>query len=203
MISRFFLAVIAAVIAIAVVIYVGVVALAEGAPGLRELVFLFIIAVTIAGAVIATNAERLIRSVTGLAICFIGVAGLYYYLNSPFVAVMEMLIYVGAVCVTIVFAVMLADPESVKQGFKQNALAGAGSFALGLLLFWGLAGLGRKTHWMTAAIKNNDGSVTEVGNSLLTSFSMVFEVISVVLLVAIIGSLVLARTGRTPSRRKA
>lgn len=203
MISRFFLAIIAAVVAIALGIFVGVVALAEGAPGLRELVFLFIIAITISGAVIATNAERLIRSVAGLAICFIGVAGLYYFLNSPFVAVMEMLIYVGAVCVTIVFAVMLADPESAKQGLKQNALAGGASFALGLLLFWGLAGLARKTTWMTAAVKSNDGSVAAVGNSLLTTYSMVFELISVVLLVAIIGSLVLARTGRTLSRRKA
>jgi NADH:ubiquinone oxidoreductase subunit 6 (subunit J) len=202
MISRFVLAVVAVVLATALAIFVGVVAKAEGAAGLRELIFIVLIAVTIGGAMVATNAQRLIRSVTGLAICFIGVAGLYYYLNSPFLAVMQMLIYVGAVCVTIVFAVMLADPASVEQRTRQNILAGGFSFAIGLLLFWGLAGLGRKTNWMTAAVKNNDGSVAEVGKSLLTSFSLVFELISVVLLIAIIGSLVLARSGRTPSGRK-
>lgn len=164
--------------------------------GLSGLVFLCIIAITVAGAVIATNSSRLIRSVTGLAVCFIGVAGIYYYLNSPFVAVMEMLIYVGAVCVTIVFAVMLADPEAVRQSGKENALAGPASFALGILIFWGLIRLSGKTVWMPSTAKVNDGSVEVVGSSLLTTYSMVFEVISLVLLVAIIGALVLARSGR-------
>ena len=59
------------------------------AEGLSSLVFIFIVMTTVLGAVIATHSERLIRAVTGLAICFIGVAGLYYYLNSPFVALME------------------------------------------------------------------------------------------------------------------
>jgi NADH-quinone oxidoreductase subunit J len=203
MISPFFLAVVAAVIAMAGAIYVGLVAMADGAAGLREIVFVFIVALTIAGAAIATNAQRLIRSVAGLAICFIGVAGIYYYLNSPFVAVMEMLIYVGAVCVTIVFAVMMADPESVKQEGKQNALVGGFSFAVGIAFFWGLSALGTKTTWMAAAAKTNNGSVAEVGNSLLTTFSMVFELISIVLLIAIIGSLVLARSGRSATGRKA
>ncbi len=172
------------------------------AEGLSGLIFLFLIGLTVFGGLIATNAARLIRSVAGLAMCFIGVAGIYYYLNSPFVAVMEMLIYVGAVCVTIVFAVMLADPESLPQFGKQNALVGAASFGIGLLLFLGLIGVAGKTKWMEAAPKVNDGSINEVGKSLLTTYSMVFEVISVVLLVAIIGSLVLARTGRTMPGRQ-
>jgi NADH-quinone oxidoreductase subunit J len=172
------------------------------AAGLSDLIFLTLAALTVIGAIIATNASRLIRSVAGLAVCFIGVAGLYYYLNSPFVAVMEMLIYVGAVCVTIVFAVMLADPEGVPQVAKQNALAGAASFGVGALLFWGLTTVARNATWMAAATKVNDGSIGEVGKSLLTTYSMVFEVISIVLLVAIIGSLVLARAGRTPTRRQ-
>ncbi len=165
------------------------------AAGLSELVFLGIVIITITGAVFATNSVRLIHSVTGLAVCFIGLAGLYYYLNSPFVAMMEMLIYVGAVCVVIVFAVMLADPNPEQTGHKQNALAGAGAFLVGGMLFWGLTSLAYKTTWQSAA-KNNSGSVMEIGKSLLTSYSMVFELISLVLLVAIIGSLVVARTGR-------
>lgn len=169
------------------------------AEGLQALVFLFLVAVTVVGGLIATNTKRLIRSVAGLAVCFVGVAGLYYYLNSPFVAVMELLIYVGAVCVTIVFAVMLASPETCPL-VKHNALVGAGSFGVGLVMFWGLAALGTKTTWMEAAAKVNDGSVGAVGTALLTNFSMVFEVISIVLLIAIIGSLVLARAGRSLTR---
>ena len=166
------------------------------AEGLGGLVFLFMVAVTIGGGVIATNSMRLPRAVTGLAICLIGVAGLYYFLNSPFVAAMEMLIYVGAVCVTIVFAIMLADPGDENKAGRQSAISGPVSFGVGALLFWGMSLLALNTMWPPAAAKVNDGSVKMIGQSLLTTYSMVFELISVVLLLAIIGALVLARTGR-------
>src|SRR3974377_1675557 len=105
-------------------------------------VFLLCAATTIAGALIAALTARIIRSVCGLAMCCLGLAGLYYFLHSPFLALMEILIYVGAVCVTIVFAVA-------------------------------------------------------IGKSLLTTYSLAFELISLALLVAIIGALAIARTGRT------
>ncbi|MEN8231480.1 MAG: NADH-quinone oxidoreductase subunit J [Thermodesulfobacteriota bacterium] len=167
------------------------------AEGLSSLVFIFIVMTTVLGAVIATHSERLIRAVTGLAICFIGLAGLYYYLNSPFVALMEMLIYVGAVCVTIVFAVMLADPKPEIEVGKGSIFTGPLSFALGIMLFWGLSSLAGKTAWVLPPGRINDGSLEEVGKALLTNYSMVFELISVVLLLAIIGALVLARQGRS------
>jgi len=167
------------------------------AEGLSSLIFIVIVMTTVLGAVIATHSERLIRAVTGLAICFIGVAGLYYYLNSPFVALMEMLIYVGAVCVTIVFAVMLADPNPQGGAGKGSIFTGPLSFALGITLFWGLSALAGKTPWLLPPARINDGSLEEVGTALLSKFSMVFELISIVLLLAIIGALVLARQGRT------
>jgi NADH:ubiquinone oxidoreductase subunit 6 (subunit J) len=167
------------------------------AEGLSSLIFICIVITTVFGAVIATNSERLIRAVTGLAVCFIGVAGLYYYLSSPFVALMEMLIYVGAVCVTIVFAVMLADPNPEGDQTKKSVFTGPLSFALGVMLFWGLSALAGKTAWVEATGRVNDGSLLEVGRSLLTNYNMAFELISLVLLLAIIGALVLARQGRT------
>lgn len=172
------------------------------ADGLSSLVFICLVVVTVLGAVIATHSERLIRAVTGLAISCIGLAGLYYYLHSPFVALMEMLIYVGAVCVTIVFAVMLADPNPKADTASTSVLAGPLSFALGAVVFWGLAALATRTNWQVSPTRLNDGSLLEVGKSLLTSYSMVFELISLVLLLAIIGALALARAGRTRSRRQ-
>jgi len=167
------------------------------AEGLSSLLFLVIVMTTVLGAVIATHSERLIRAVTGLAITCIGLAGLYYYLNSPFVALMEMLIYVGAVCVTIVFAVMLADPKPEVGIGKGSIFTGPLSFALGIVLFWGLSTLAGKTPWIVPPERINDGSIEEVGKALLTNYSMVFELISIVLLVAIVGALVLARQGRS------
>jgi NADH-quinone oxidoreductase subunit J len=169
------------------------------AEGLAGLVFLFIVAVAVGGALIAVNSIRLPRAVTGLAISFIGVAGLYYFLHSPFVAVMEILIYVGAVCVTIVFAIMLADPGDEGRVGRRSAISAPVSFGVGGLLFWGMAMLGMNTTWPEAAAKVNDGSIKDIGYSLLTTYGMVFELISLVLLLAIIGSLVLARGGRAKS----
>jgi NADH-quinone oxidoreductase subunit J len=172
--------------------------------GLAGLIFLVIVAVTVTGAIVATGSSRLVRSVAGLALCFIGVAGIYYYLSSPFVAVMQMLIYVGAVCVVIAFAIMLADPHpAVRRSAGGNMLAGPLSLALGFVLFWGLVALAGRTVWPAApAVRLNDGSMIRVGQALLTDFSMVFELISLVLLLAIIGALTLAREGRDPARRK-
>ncbi|MBU0730365.1 MAG: NADH-quinone oxidoreductase subunit J [Proteobacteria bacterium] len=169
------------------------------AEGLSGVVFIGFIGITLVGALIAVHAERLIRSVCGLAICFIGISGLYYFLHSPFVALMEMLIYVGAVCVTIVFAIMLADSHPEKQVGKRNVLTGALSFAVASIIFLGVLILARRTDWLACGAKENNGSMMEVGKSLLTTNSMVFELISIVLLVAIIGSLVLARSGRERS----
>ena len=85
------------------------------ADGLAGIIFLIMVAVMLFGGLIACTTERLVRSVAGLVVCFVGVAGIYFYLNSPFVATMQMLIYVGAVSVTISFAIMLAAPEQSKK----------------------------------------------------------------------------------------
>src|SRR5215831_3413486 len=83
-----------------------------------DVVFLICVGTTVLGALIAALSARIIRSVCGLAICCVGLAGLYYFLHSPFLALMEILIYVGAVCVTIVFAVMLAEPDEPRRAEK-------------------------------------------------------------------------------------
>lgn len=165
------------------------------AEGLTGLIFLIFIVMTVTGGVIATSAENLIRSVVGLALCLIGVAGIYYFLGSPFVAMMQILIYVGAICVTIIFAIMLAEPNPNPLSRKQNIFSGAIGLSLAAIILYALAALTGKTDWQPEAVKTA-GSVADVGQALLTNYSMVFELISVVLLVAIIGSVALARPGR-------
>lgn len=165
------------------------------ADGLVGLIFLLTVGITIAGGLIACNAERLVRAVAGLMICFIGVGALYYFLNSPFVAMMQVLIYVGAVAVTITFAIMLAAPEESKHHGPISALSGPLGFITAALLTIGLSLIALQTFWSSAP-KINDGSVKVIGTQLLTDYSMVFELISIVLLIAIVGALVIAREGR-------
>ena len=157
------------------------------------------VAATVGGALLAVFTSRVIRSVCGLAICSLGLAGLYYFLRSPLLALMEILIYVGAVCVTIVFAIMLAEPGETKEREKRSAGIVWGGCALLVsgAVFWGLSRLGHQAVWAAPALRTTDGSVEAVGTALLTTFCLAFELISLVLLVAILGSLAIARSGRT------
>lgn len=164
-------------------------------------IFYFCVATTVGGALVAVLTTRIIRSVCGLMICCLGVAGLYYFLHSPFLALMEILIYIGAVCVTIMFAVMLAEPDEPAREESRGAaiLGGVVALAMGAIICWGLSRLSLAQKWTPPAAPVNDGSVKAIGVSLLTTYSMAFELISLVLLVAIIGALVIARPGRSQS----
>lgn len=169
-----------------------------GAPWILGAIFVLFLASTLAGAVIAAMSRRVIRGVCGLALCCVGLAGLYYFLHSPFLALMELLIYVGAVCVTIVFVVMLAEPEEPVGDERPGAAAlwTLCSVAVAALVFVGLARLAAHASVLPRVAKIGDDSVRAVGVSLLTTYSAAFELVSLVLLVAILGALAIARGGR-------
>jgi NADH:ubiquinone oxidoreductase subunit 6 (subunit J) len=166
------------------------------AEGFVGLIFLITVGIVIFGAVVATMSRRLVRSVAGLAICFTGVAGIYYFLLSPFVAMMQMLIYVGAVSILIAFAIMMADPEDHSGDSTAVTFAGPLGFSVGALIFAAFTVIGLKTQWQEFP-KQGSGDIEQLGIALLTTHTLVFEVISIVLLIAIIGALVLARKGRS------
>lgn len=174
----------------------------KGFPGSEYAMgFVFVVAVlaTMAGASLAALTTRIIRSVCGLALCCFGLAGLYYLLHAPFLSLMEILIYVGAICVTIVFAVMLAEPDEAPVRESRRAVLGWGALGLAIsgAVFWGVAKLGMSHAWVKPEAKTGAGSVQDLGKALLTTYGFAFELISLVLLVAILGALVIARYGRT------
>lgn len=163
------------------------------------LIFWVFLALAAGGALLAALSRWVIRSVCGLALCCLGLAGLYYYLHSPFLALMEILIYIGAVCVTIIFAVMLAEPEETVPT-EEKRVGGlfwvGGGLLVSVSLFGTLAWLGTQPSWTAPAERLTDGSVRAIGISLLTTYSLAFELISLVLMVAILGALAVARMGR-------
>lgn len=170
------------------------------AEGFVGIIFLITLALVLVGAFIAVSSIRLVRAVAGLAICFTGLAGVYYFLMSPFVAMMQMLIYVGAVSILIAFGIMMATPEQqVQPGNKKlSMLIGPLGGSVAALFFAAFSLLAVKTDWQVfQRPEGATGKVEEVGVALLTNYAMVFELISVVLLMAIIGALVLARRGRS------
>lgn len=173
---------------------------------------LFIVfAVTmLTGAAIAARSRRVIHSVCGLALSSVGLAGLYYFLNSPFLALMEILIYIGAVCITVVFAIMLSEPdELVNEPSDDEAAAhhrqtrrrllSAGTMLMCALVFAVVSWLGLSHPWPESSTRIGAEPVEQIGIALLSTYMLPFELISVVLLLAIIGALVISRTGRSHS----
>ncbi len=159
------------------------------------LAFFLVVALTLVGALIAVAARNIFHNVLGLAVSLFGVAGLFLYLNSPFVALMEILIYVGAICIAICFAIMLSEPLYLPRPPRHpmkllGAVVGAGA------VFAFLALLLKKTAWTPAKERSTDWSVTTLGHYLLTHYVLIFELISLLLLVAMLGAIVTARGGR-------
>ncbi len=79
------------------------------------LVFLFLAASALISAVLVIRSREIVHSVVALATCFIAVACLYFMLNAEFVAIVQILVYVGAVVVVILFGIMLTKREIMES----------------------------------------------------------------------------------------
>ncbi len=157
--------------------------------------FLGVLAVTFGGALIAVLAQNIFHAVLGLVFSFFGVAGLYVFLGSEFVAAMQVLIYIGAVCIAIMFAIMLSEPmykpSAMPDPMKIGLAAGVAAVVFGIIALFILG-----TAWVKAVPVSADWSISAIGQALLTRYVVVFELISVVLLVAIIGAMTTSRRMR-------
>jgi NADH:ubiquinone oxidoreductase subunit 6 (subunit J) len=169
---------------------------------LTEGIFVIFIIFIFSGGVIAVSARYLMNALFGLALSLLGVAGLYFQLGSPFLALMQTLIYVGAVCVIIAFGIMVGPKP--KQ-FEEKRLLGRRNLMLAaaaaLAAFMVLLVIVINTHWLPAPSRSGDFSVAFLGENLLNRFCLAFELISVLLLTAILGALIIANIGRERSVR--
>lgn len=152
---------------------------------------------TIAGAIIAVGQKNIVRAVLGLAISLGGVALAFLALNSPFVAAMEVLIYIGGTTVAMIFAVMLSSTGQHEPGdgrLRQTLAAIAA-----ILFFLAVAIVIHNAEFgATPATSEDAWSVRQIGLYLLNEFNVVFELLSVVLLLAIVGAITIAgRHGET------
>ena len=157
---------------------------------LANIIFCSIAAITLLGAFLAVWLKNVFHNALGLILALFGVAALFIYLNAEFLAVIEVIIYIGAISIAIIFAIMLSRPW-----FQQHTKRSPGKLCRALiasaLLFTGLLMLLRKTDWHVSEMPG-DYSMAGIGSSLLTTYALPFEAVSLVLLVAIIGALVVS-----------
>ena len=155
-------------------------------------VFILLAAVTLGGALGVVTARNVFISALCLILSLVGVAGLYVLLEAGFLAGVQLLVYVGAIAVLIIFAIMLTRGlmgGTARQSNEQwgvAALIAALLFALLVLLVRGVA-------WPLSSAPLPADSIAALGQALLGPYVLPFEVASVILLVALVGAIIIAR----------
>jgi NADH-quinone oxidoreductase subunit J len=152
--------------------------------------FWILAATTIVCALMVAFVRELLQAVLFLALTFVGVAGIYIVLSADFVAVVQMLIYAGAIAVLMTFAVMLtpaADRRNTATAFQYPAAVLSG-LVLAVIAF-----VAYDTDWQIANRPAFQATAASLGRAFLKPYVVPFEVASVLLMAAMIGAIVLTK----------
>jgi NADH-quinone oxidoreductase subunit J len=163
-----------------------------------ETFFFYLVAlVAVVSGFLVIRCKNPVNSALALVNTFFCLAIFYVMLDAPFMAAIQIMVYAGAIMVLIIFVIMLLNlgTETVKR--YMHSLAGAGGVAavlLGLTIFF--VGHGAPTGVkgnITAQTVKTVGHTELIGQALFTRYLLPFEITSILLLVAIIGAVVLAK----------
>ncbi len=169
----------------------------------EQIVFYFFAALTLISAFLVVNMQNLVRSIFLFFVTIFSLAAMFVFALADFIAVTQVVIYVGGVLVLMLFAFMLSNKEllsglqNVNRGFKMTHLAG-------LLICLGLFGLLYSAissadivnlPWIKESqpIGQTDNTIHQIGIHTMTRYLLPFEVVSVFLMMALIGAAHLAR----------
>jgi NADH-quinone oxidoreductase subunit J len=160
--------------------------------GLTDVLFYLIAGLTIAGAAGVALSRNILYSAIGLLGALLGAGALYVFLAADFLAVTQLLIYIGGVLVLVLFAVMLTNRiTEIKVSNSSLGLWG------GVMLFVAVApvllAVALVTPWEAVAPTAHAYTTETIGNGLLTRWLLPFEVASMVLLATLVGAIVIAR----------
>ncbi len=131
---------------------------------------------------------------------FISISGLYILLNADFVAAAQILIYVGAVNVLILFAIMLVNKREDFSNFPRRWIRKASTAVVCIGLFALLGTMILVTPWSISSTSPAvvENTIVEIGKHFFSDFLLPFELASVLLLMAMVGAIVLARRDFIP-----
>ncbi len=187
-----------------------------------QIIFVVLAALVLLSGIMVVVARNIIHAALWLITSFAGVSALYFLMEAPFIGVVQVLVYAGAVSILMLFAIMLTRQvmdEGTRQLFERwwvAAIAAAGIFLFVLvptILQPGLpAAAGKSAGWPRtdpAAAPKAAGAAAapaiagalEIGRSFMQEYLLPFEVASILLLVALIGAVVIAYEERSRRRR--
>jgi NADH-quinone oxidoreductase subunit J len=160
----------------------------------QEIIFLLLGVVAVGSALLVVTTKQVVHAALWLVVCFGALAGCYLVLTAEFVAWVQVLIYVGAIVVLLLFGIMLtrapigrtADLDSRNRP-AAVIVAIATAAVLVTVVVEGF-------HTAYAPLEAGGGSAKELGSSIFRNWVLPFEVLSILLLAALIGAIVLSRT---------
>lgn len=158
-----------------------------------ELVAFFILSlVAIGGAIFMINFTKVVHMVISLALTLLSVAGIFLLLNAEFIAVVQVLIYSGAVTILMLFGIMMTRhdaEEKPTQRPRHSVLSFLAVAALFGFLMWGI----NTTPFPAETADVSQFTVANLGTVVFKQFVIPFELASVLLLVALVGAIVMAK----------
>ena len=163
-------------------------------PTIQQNLFVLIALFTAAGALTVVLAPNLFHNALGLVATLFGVASLYVLMEAEFVAVSQVLVYVGAISTLITFAIMLTR-GMMFGGTSRNNRQVLSVAIITVLLFFVLIGMLVNVAWpeVGSELKSSEEIITDLGELFVTTYLIPFEMMALLLLVALAGALMLAR----------
>lgn len=160
------------------------------------IIFGFLAALVLLSAVWVVTLRNLFRAALSLGVVLVGVAGLFLLLEAEFLAFVHILVYVGAILTLIIFAIMLTaklQTETLQSASRQRVPAAIAALGLLTLLIIATQSLAwPKAPWADPV------SLATLGQQLVTTLILPFEVVSLVFVAAMVGAIALATTRRVP-----
>jgi NADH-quinone oxidoreductase subunit J len=161
-----------------------------------DAIFILIALMTMAGALATVLARSIIYAMLGLVLTMFGIAGLYIYLNAPFIAMMQILIYVGAISILIAFAIMLVGPLSQRPREWTTLTRFIIALVVAAFTFFVFIKIVVGSKWLPGMSSALNLTTKDIGRTLFDKLMLPFELISLLIVVAIIGAIMIALFSR-------
>ncbi len=165
----------------------------------KDIIFYLIATLILVSGLLAVTSRQIFRSAIYLLFSMIGIAGLYFWLQFEFIAAVQIVVYVGGIVVLIIFSIFLTHrvgSDLPEPEYKRTLFAGLASL-FAFLLFWSVI----KRNEFFGEQPSGELSVKRIGEEMLNynqgGFVLPFEVISILLLAAMIGCIVIALKTKT------
>ena len=164
---------------------------------ITEILFWFLSALALGGALMMVTSKNPVYSVLWLVVVFFAISGHYILLNAQFLAVVNIIVYAGAIMVLFLFVIMLMNLNADNEPQKNKWLKIAGAVAGGSLMLVFVAAL-RQAEGLQAQQLNMGGEaglIKVLGKTLFTDYVLPFEISSVLFLSAMVGAVVIGKKG--------